>query len=70
MHQRENYQDFLKWGWGGGGGEFLGHSLKMIKELEGLFPKICNLTPPTIRHKRVCRKIGTNMCFFINRANF
>ena len=50
---------------GGGGGGFLGHSLKIIK-LRVFFGKICNLTPPpplspsphpsrppTIRHKKV-----------------
>ena len=38
MHQGKNYQDLLKWGREGG----LDYSL-IINELEGFFPKICNL---------------------------
>ena len=38
MHQGGNYQGFLKWG---GEGCF-GHSL-IINEIEGFFPKVCNL---------------------------
>ena len=49
MNQGENYQDFLNCG----GGVFLGHCLIIIKLAWEFFPKICYLTPPTIRHKRV-----------------
>ena len=35
MHQEQNYQDFLKWG---GGGGFLGHFL-IVNEIGGFVPK-------------------------------
>ena len=48
MHQEGNYQDFIK-----KGGIVFRSFLQQLNELEGFFPKICNLIPPNISHKRV-----------------
>ena len=48
MHQRGNYQDFLKLG-----RLFLGNSLK-INYLEGFFPKNLQLDPP----KEYCKIVS------------
>ena len=59
IHQGEIYHDFLR------EGVFLGHFVIIIKLTWGFFSKICNLTSPTIRHKRVMLLRGERLVGFV-----